>query len=116
VTLYDLPDAPRPGPDAPAPVRFLPEYDNVLLSHADRARFGPEMGKRVVGPRQAYQGAVLVDGELAAVWREPSERGGPLVLLPMRDLKAKERRAVDAEGEAVAAFWAARAGAARRAG
>ncbi len=37
--LYDRPDAPRPGAEVPAPVRFLPEYDNLLLSHADRSRF-----------------------------------------------------------------------------
>jgi hypothetical protein len=106
--LFDLPDAPRPGPDVPAPVRFLPEYDNVLLSHADRARFGPEITKRVVGPRQAYQGAVLVDGMLAAVWREPKAKGEPLVVVPLRTLSAKERKAVDAEAERVAAFWSGR--------
>jgi hypothetical protein len=68
--LFDLPHAPRPTGDVPAPVRFLPEYDNVLLSHADRARVIPD--KRSV-PLYAGDGAragtLLVDGDLRATWR-----------------------------------------------
>jgi hypothetical protein len=62
--LFDLPDAPRPDPDTPAPVRFLPEYDNVLLSHDDRSRitavpfFAPER----------VDGTVLMDGFVSGTW------------------------------------------------
>lgn len=74
VELFDLPDAPRPDADTPAPPRFLPEFDNVLLGHADRTRVIPPpfKGRNGVG-NQAY-GSVLVDGFLAAIWR--LETGG----------------------------------------
>ena len=69
--LYDLPDAPRPDPAVPAPVRFLPEYDNVLLSHADRARFVSATSRGRIGATAArhIKGTVLVDGFVRATWR-----------------------------------------------
>ncbi|GAB3739969.1 winged helix DNA-binding domain-containing protein [Amycolatopsis oliviviridis] len=67
--LFDLPDAPRPDPETPAPPRFLPEYDNVLLSHADRVRVIPD-GRRVPLPPGpgGRKGTLLVDGEFLAIW------------------------------------------------
>jgi hypothetical protein len=103
--LHDLPEAPRPDPDTPAPVRFLPEYDNVLLSHKDRSRFGagdPRFA-RVVG---VHKGAVLVDGEVRAVWHaERSRDGGPAVVVTHLPLTAADAAAVEAEGARTGAFW-----------
>jgi hypothetical protein len=76
--LFDLPDAPRPDPDTPAPVRFLPEYDNVLLSHDDRSRFVAAVDRALLGPVWSTGcGAVLHDGAVRAVWR--AEPGGVVV-------------------------------------
>ncbi|MEV2243022.1 winged helix DNA-binding domain-containing protein [Streptomyces sp. NPDC049970] len=69
VELFDLPDAPRPGPDTPAPPRFLPEFDNVLLGHADRTRVIPPAYKGRNGVGNQSYGTVLSDGYLAALWR-----------------------------------------------
>ena len=68
--LFDLPDAPRPDPTTPAPVRFLPEYDNVLLSHDDRSRFvRPEDREALAHAWTIGHGSVLADGFVSAVWR-----------------------------------------------
>jgi hypothetical protein len=69
VELFDLPDAPRPDPDTPAPARFLPEFDNVLLGHADRTRVIPAAYKGRNGKGNQVYGTVLADGFLAALWR-----------------------------------------------
>ncbi|GAA3097053.1 winged helix DNA-binding domain-containing protein [Streptomyces rectiviolaceus] len=69
VELFDLPDAPRPDADTPAPARLLPEFDNLLLSHADRSRVvPPEYKGRTWKGNFAYS-VFLVDGFLAGVWR-----------------------------------------------
>jgi len=67
-TYFDMADAPRPDPDTRAPVRFLPEYDNVLLSHADRSRFVGGNVRALYPPGRLGRGHVLVDGMLRGTW------------------------------------------------
>jgi DNA glycosylase AlkZ-like len=101
--LFDLPGAPRPDPDTPAPVRFLPEYDNLLLAHADRthvmeAGFGTGIfleGGRILG-------SVLVDGTFSATWRV--DGGTTLVVQPRRRLSTQDTRAVGSEGRRMLGF------------
>jgi hypothetical protein len=96
--LLDLPGAPRPDPDTPAPVRFLPAFDNAILGYQDRGRIVDDahLGLSVAGHR-----AVLVDGRVAATWTVREERLG---VRPLRPLTAPEREAVTAEGRELAAF------------
>ncbi|MEH0473677.1 winged helix DNA-binding domain-containing protein [Streptomyces sp. B21-097] len=94
--LFDLPDAPRPDPDTPAPPRFLPEFDNLLLSHADRARvIPPRLWGRSWQGNQAHR-TLLVDGFLAGVWKPEPDA---LVVEPFTALTRAQRRDVLAEGE-----------------
>ncbi|MGW3148156.1 winged helix DNA-binding domain-containing protein [Streptomyces sp. NPDC001177] len=96
VELFDLPDAPRPDPDTPAPPRFLPEFDNLLLSHADRARVvAPEHRGRTWQGNQAHC-TLLVDGFLAGVWKPA---GDALLIEPFGTLTKGQREAVTEEGE-----------------
>ncbi|GHJ54169.1 hypothetical protein Nm8I071_34760 [Nonomuraea sp. TT08I-71] len=68
--LYDLPDAPRPSADTPAPPRFLPEYDNLLLSHRDRTRLNPDNRPVPLPPgRGASTGTFLIDGMWHGTWQ-----------------------------------------------
>ncbi|MER5214276.1 winged helix DNA-binding domain-containing protein [Streptomyces sp. NPDC002838] len=100
VELFDLPDAPRPDPDTPAPPRFLPEFDNLLLSHADRTRVvPPEHRGRAWQGNQAYR-TLLVDGFLAGVWKL---EGDTLVVEPFGRLTKAQRDEVSAEAERMTA-------------
>ncbi|SHH80410.1 winged helix DNA-binding domain-containing protein [Streptomyces sp. 3214.6] len=96
VELFDLPDAPRPDPQVPAPPRFLPEFDNLLLSHADRTRVvPPEYWGRSWQGNQAYC-TLLVDGFLAGLWKLEQDA---LVIEPFGRLTKTQRDEVTEEGE-----------------
>jgi hypothetical protein len=76
--LFDLPDAPRPGPDIQAPARFLPEYDNLLFAHADRARVNPHARRIPLLPGNgAALGYYLLDGLWSGLWRTDREAPRP---------------------------------------
>jgi hypothetical protein len=95
--LFDLPEAPRPDPATPAPVRLLPDYDNVLLGHDDRSRFGAN-GERL-DISNAFWSMLLVDGEVAGTWRFVRERRTTtLSVRPVRRLTAAEHEDLEAEG------------------
>ncbi|MGW3349112.1 winged helix DNA-binding domain-containing protein [Nonomuraea rubra] len=68
--LFDLPGAPRPGGDVPAPVRFLPDFDTLILGHADRTRVLADEHKGFVTTKNLRVRAVyLVDGFAAGTWQ-----------------------------------------------
>ncbi|WP_433799430.1 winged helix DNA-binding domain-containing protein [Actinomycetospora sp. CA-084318] len=96
--LLDLPGAPRPDPDTPAPVRFLPAFDNVVLGYDDRSRIIDDAHRllSVAGKR-----FVLVDGRVAATWGVVD---GVLVVEPLRRFSRADRTAVGEEGRALARF------------
>ncbi|MFF4148895.1 winged helix DNA-binding domain-containing protein [Streptomyces sp. NPDC001651] len=98
VELFDLPDAPRPDPDTPAPPRLLPEFDNLLLSHADRGRVIPPANRGRTWQANTFYCPLLVDGFLAGVWRLI---GGALVIEPFSGLGRAERAEVTEEAERV---------------
>ena len=98
--LFDLPDAPRPDPETPAPPRFLPEYDNVLLGYADRTRFV----NAKTGPLEAAANAktlttFLLDGTVAGTWTiVRDDATAILVVQPARKVSAEERSMLEEEG------------------
>jgi hypothetical protein len=101
--LLDLPDAPLPGADTPAPIRFLPVWDASLLVHARRTGILPEeLRPRVFTIRRPHGVATfLVDGAVAGAWQFED---GRVALEPFGRLDVAERRAVEAEAERLAAF------------
>lgn len=108
VELFDLPDAPRPDPATPAPVRILAQYDNVLLSHADRTRLVSDADRRrLVTKNGIVHAAVLVGGTVAgSVRRTTTRRSAVLEVTPWRRLTNANRSAIEAEGMRLLKFSA----------
>jgi hypothetical protein len=108
--LLDVEDGPLPDPEAPAPPRFLPAFDNAVLGYADRSRIidAEHRGRSVEGAR-----FVLVDGRVAGTWtsgRADNEAPVTVSIEPLRRLAKAERDAVADEGRRLATFLSDGAG------
>jgi winged helix DNA-binding protein len=104
--LFDLTQAPRPPARTPAPPRFLPDYDNLLLGHADRTRMiSDDHRRRVVTKNLQILPTFLVDGTVAGTWRiERARASAALVLQRFVDVTRTARAALVEEGKALLAF------------
>lgn len=96
--LLDLPEAPRPDPDTPAPVRFLPAFDNAILGYQDRTRI---IDTRHRGLSVAGERVVLVDGRVTATWKVTADT---VVVTPLRHLTRAEHDEVAEEAHALGKF------------
>jgi hypothetical protein len=114
--LFDLPDAPRPEPETPAPPRFLPDYDNVLIGHENRARVLDEEGRlRLFANNNGYRPGLLIDGRVGGTWSyaKPKRKGDAAAL----DVElfathpATVRAAIEAEAADLLTFLAPEASA-----
>ncbi|MBW8802815.1 MAG: hypothetical protein AUG49_07635 [Catenulispora sp. 13_1_20CM_3_70_7] len=110
VELYDLPDAPRPGADVEAPVRFLPDYDNVFIGHKDRTRINDSrVPKDKVFLGNSPISAFTVDGRIRGVWKVETDKkrtAATVNLTPLVPITGAQRAELEAEGAKLLAFLA----------
>lgn len=104
--LFDLPDAELVPEDVPAPVRFLPTYDNVVLGHDDRSRIvPPRHGKNAFITEDRNVGSVLVDGFVRACWTvSTTKKQATLAVETLAPTSKVEQRQIEAAGRALLAF------------
>jgi hypothetical protein len=101
--LFDLPKAPRPPAATPAPVRFLPDFDNLVLGHADRTRVVPDAHRaRVATKNLQILPTILVDGLVSGTWRiERARKTAVLAITAFVELPGKAKAALTEEGTAL---------------
>lgn len=110
--LFDLPEAPRPDPETPAPVRLIADFDNLILSHADRSRvISDESRKRIFTRNGIFPGTLLLDGFVHGTWRiDHGADAAILTVTPFYKVSRKDTSAIEAEGRRLLGFAAKRAG------
>jgi hypothetical protein len=102
VELFDLPDAPRPGGDEPAPPRLLADFDSILLGHADRTRIiSDDHRRRVFTINGQIRSTFTVDGFVHGIWRLDRST---LTFHPYAPVPATARKALTAEAERLLTF------------
>ena len=104
--LFDLPRAPRPPADTLAPVRFIPDFDNLILAHADRTRIVDDAYRpALVSKNLLVRATFLVDGRVAGTWKtERAKKTATLVIEPFAPLPARVKASLKSEGEALITF------------
>ena len=104
--LFDLPGAPRPGDEVPAPARFLPEFDNLVLAHADRTRLlADEHRPLVVTKNLRVKATFLWDGRVAGTWDvDRKAKSATLHVRPFEALKKNAATELAEEGESLLRF------------
>jgi hypothetical protein len=109
--LFDVPRAPLPNPEMPTPPRFLPAFDNALLSHADRARIVSDEHRKALSKDPLMRG-VLLDGFACGTWKMERTRGKvTLAIEPFERLPDEDLDALVREGERLLRFVAGPEGA-----
>ena len=104
--LFDLPHAPRPDEDIDVPVRFIPDFDNLVLSHDDRSRIMADTHRsRVTLKNLQVRATFLVDGVVAGTWKSERKRtAAVLVIEPFGSISKRAKVALEEEGDALLAF------------
>jgi hypothetical protein len=104
--LFDLPRAPRPSANTPAPVRFIPDFDNLILSHADRTRIVADEHRPALITKNLHVPATfLVNGRVAGTWKiERTKKSAALNIHPFAPLPAKAKAELKREGDRLLHF------------